>query len=216
MPDHQVIAVTARDPATGTEDMAYLVTRSAEVWKTASATNLSARIVQSGRIDPATTAVASSGFGPEPDELTAVEQALQGPLTEALGLRLQEMVARRAHEAKPRLLLGEWFQRNGQLDKAANCFLATMRDFPSNPWPVVRMLRLHLRRDELTEARVLFAEKLQTADLPDSARQAVLRELLAAMHGPPRANETCATFPVEISGQQGSHDNRSTAQSHGA
>jgi hypothetical protein len=32
----------------------------------------------------------------------------------------------------------------------------------------------------------------------------------------PRANETCATFPVEISGQQGSHDNRSTAQSHGA
>ena len=23
---------------------------------------------------------------------------------------------------------------------------------------------------------------------------------------PPRANETCATFPVEISGQQGSHD----------
>jgi hypothetical protein len=33
---------------------------------------------------------------------------------------------------------------------------------------------------------------------------------------PPRANETCATFPVEISGQQGSNDNRSTAQSHGA
>ena len=33
---------------------------------------------------------------------------------------------------------------------------------------------------------------------------------------PPCANETCATFPVEISGQQGSHDIRSTAQSHGA
>jgi len=32
----------------------------------------------------------------------------------------------------------------------------------------------------------------------------------------PCANETCATFPVEISGQQGSHDIRSTAQSHGA
>jgi outer membrane protein, heavy metal efflux system len=30
----------------------------------------------------------------------------------------------------------------------------------------------------------------------------------------PCANETCAAFPVEISGQQGSHDNRSTAQRH--
>ena len=35
-------------------------------------------------------------------------------------------------------------------------------------------------------------------------------------HLAPCANETCATFPVEISGQQGSHDIRSTAQSHGA
>ena len=35
-------------------------------------------------------------------------------------------------------------------------------------------------------------------------------------YDPPCANETCATFPVEISGQQGSHDIRSTAQSHGA
>ena len=34
--------------------------------------------------------------------------------------------------------------------------------------------------------------------------------------GSPRANETCATFPVEISGQQGSDDDRSTAQSPGA
>ena len=33
---------------------------------------------------------------------------------------------------------------------------------------------------------------------------------------PPRANETCATFPVEISGQRGSDDDRSTAQRRGS
>lgn len=184
MPDHQIIAVTARDPSTGTEDMVYLITRSVGLRETVGATNLSSRLVQSGQTMPTATAAPGSATRPEPDEITAAEQALGGPLTEELGLRLQEMATRRAHEAKPRLLLGEWFQRNGQLDEAANCFQATMRDFPASPWPAVRMLRLHLLRSELAQAQTLFTEKLQTGTLPDGARHAILRELLAATPAP--------------------------------
>jgi predicted alpha/beta-hydrolase family hydrolase len=85
------------------------------------------------------------------------------------------------------------------------------------------------RAEHLSDTRIPLLFIQGTRDR--LARPALLRKVLKGLgkrasyrpikdadhsFGAPRANETCATFPVEISGQQGSHDNRSTAQSHGA
>ena len=75
---------------------------------------------------------------------------------------------------------------------------------------------------EIAEARADAPNLNQTTDAIHAAlakaKEAGQRVVVfvTGIPGAPRANETCATFPVEISGQQGSHDNRSTAQSHGA
>ena len=177
IPNHQVIAVTARDPVTREPDMAYIITHSETYGRLLGASGFSIRLTQPGW--PPRPSSRSVDHPSNELEILA-EQLREAPQPE-LGPRLQALVKQHPREPRPRLLLGEWFQRQGEFGQAAACFDAAMRDFPGNPWPAVRMLGLHLRQNALPQACDLYARHLRTAALPDNVRKTLLKELRAAI-----------------------------------
>ncbi|WP_422002600.1 polysaccharide pyruvyl transferase family protein [Reyranella sp.] len=194
LPEQQIIAVTGRDPVTGVEDMAYIITRASGLAQVLmNAADVSSRIVADGcLVEPAARAAASAV-----DEVSTLAEALRGPTLPEIGERLRDLVSRRPGEPRPRLLLGEWLARTGRLDDAEACFRAAMNDFPRNPWPVARMFRLHLLRNQLPQACDLYVDVLRDSSLPHDVRSVLLREAVASVESAGGAGDLLAKLGVE-------------------
>lgn len=114
----------------------------------------------------------------DPDRQAAI---IGASLRWSAGRPLRERIAT-ARERWPQhvrlgLLEAEWFERKGDSAAAAARLRALQAAHPTNPWPMVRLVRLLIAQGEIATARDLYTEHLRDRPLPESVRSSLSDQL---------------------------------------